>query len=86
MYCLIRLLMRGLTVPDKPSGPKPAGSHLDDAFSARLQVLNLTSTSYVLVFDQWEGPSPSSQQVENIKAATGARGVLFFRGTIDIGD
>lgn len=86
MYCLARFLMKGVTVPDKPSGLPPASSHLGGEFSARLQVLNLTGTSYVLVFDQWEGPELSPRQVADIKDATGARGVLVFRGAIDIGD
>jgi hypothetical protein len=71
---------------NKLSEAKPVGSGFGGEFSARLQVLNLTSTLYTLIFDQWEGPELSPRQVEEIKAATGARGVLFFRGTIDIGD
>lgn len=60
----------------------PAATHSE--FSARLQVLTLTADSYVLIFDQWEGPSLPQDQTTPIKNQTGAKAVLFFRGTIDI--
>lgn len=64
---------------DKP----PAKNH--DEFSARLQVLHLTSDTFALVFDQWDGPSLPNETSRYIKDQTGARAVLFFRGVVDIG-
>lgn len=54
-------------------------------FSARLQVLPLVGESFVLIFDQGEGTALSPDQAKRIKEDTGAKAVLIFRGTIDIG-
>jgi hypothetical protein len=62
--------------PDK-TGPS--------VFCARLQTLHLTHDTYVLVFDQWDGPALPDDHTRRIKTETGAKAVLFFRGTIDIG-
>jgi hypothetical protein len=71
---LIRLL--GCLLSDKPNT-----TH--GSYSARLQVLNVTGDSYVLVFDQWQGLR-NTVDIESMKKQTGARGVLFFEGTIEI--
>jgi hypothetical protein len=63
-------------VTDKPAAV-PA------EFCARLQVLTL-GDSYALIFDQWEGPALPPDMTRGIKTETGAKAVLFFRGTIDI--
>jgi hypothetical protein len=61
----------------------PKATHTE--FSARLQVLPLTGDSYVLIFDQHEGPALPPDQAKRIRDDTGAKAVLFFRGIIDIG-
>lgn len=53
-------------------------------FSARLQVLTLPGDDFALIFDQWDGRPLPQDNIKSIKDATGARGVLVFRGTIDI--
>lgn len=63
---------------------KPQNVSRDD-FSARLQVLPLVGESFVLIFDQQEGPPLPTEQAKRIKDETGAKAVLSFRGIIDIG-
>jgi hypothetical protein len=74
-------LIRGLMEALMSDASRPA-SHND--YSGRLQVLQLTGDAFVLVFDRWSGPSPSQGQRDTIKKETGARGVLFFDGEIEI--
>jgi hypothetical protein len=49
------------------------------------KTLHLTHDTYVLVFDQWDGPALPDDHIRRIKTESGAKAVLFFRGTIDIG-
>jgi hypothetical protein len=74
---LIRGLMEALM-----SEARPVGNHND--YSGRVQVLNLPGDVFVLVFDRWDGPAPTQPQRDAIKKETGARGVLFFDGDIEI--
>lgn len=68
---------------EKPRSDKtPNATHTE--FSARLQVLTLTGDDFALIFDQWDGGTLPQDNIKSIKDATGARGVLVFRGTIDI--
>lgn len=54
------------------------------AYSGRLQLLYLPDDTFVVVFDRWRGPKLDTVGVDMVKKATGARGVLFFEGEIDI--
>ena len=62
---------------------KPPRGYADD--SGRIQVLHLPGDAFALVIDRWHGPLAVTQATrEHIKKETGARGVLFFDGEIEI--